>query len=571
MQSSDRRPLSPPFLPVSRAEMDALGWDALDVLCITGDAYVDHPAFGAALIGRWLCAHGFRVGLVAQPAWDRLDDILALGRPRLFVGITAGALDSLLAQYTAFRKKRSDDAYTPGGLAGARPNRACVVYAHLARRAFAGVPIVLGGIEASLRRISHYDFWTDSLRRSIVPDAKADMLVYGMGEHAALAIAQRLDAGLPITHILGTAWMGRRTDIADNTPCISLPAHENIAREPALLLRATRLLEDHVHRGDAYAVQPVGDRVLILAPPAPPLSTAQMDALYALPFARAPHPAYRKVIPAAQMLHTSITSHRGCGGGCAFCSLALHQGRRIASRSKESILDEIRTMAQQKGFSGSISDIGGPTANMWQARCTLVGRCRRVSCCHPTVCKNFIAPQRAHVAMLRAAKALHGVKHVRVASGLRPDLMEDAAVLHAYAVEFAGGQCKVAPEHCVPEVLEHMRKPPVEVFERFVEAFYAANRGAGREQYVIPYLMSAFPGCTEAHMQYLARWLKARRWSPQQVQCFIPTPGTFATALYYAGVDAEGRPIDVARSDAQRLRQHRIVLPSWGKKALARK
>lgn len=559
--------IQPGFLPLCRAEMDALGWDALDVLCITGDAYVDHPAFGAALIGRWLCKHGVRVGIVAQPRWDRLDDMRALGTPRLFVGVTAGSLDSLLAHYTAFRKKRGDDAYTPGGRAGARPNRACTVYANLARQAFPGVPVVLGGIEASLRRVSHYDFWTDAVRRSLLPDTKADLLVYGMGERAVVEIAQRLDRGQPITHIPGTAWMGQQKDIPDTMSCLTMPSHETIVREPARLLHATRLLEEHVHRGHAYAIQAVGDRNVILAPPAAPLTTAQMDALYALPFARAQHPSYREAIPAAEMLCHSITSHRGCGGGCSFCALALHQGRRIASRSRQSIFDEIRTMTRTKDFTGAVSDIGGPTANMWQARCTLVGHCRRDSCCYPTICKHFVTAQQAHVDMLRAARALPGVKHVRVASGLRPDIMgEDADILHAYAVEFAGGQCKVAPEHCVPEVLALMRKPPAEVFERFVAAFYGANRTAGRDQYVVPYLMSAFPGCTEASMQTLVRWLKARRWKPQQVQCFVPTPGTLATALYYAGVDAQGKPLNVARNDADRLRQHRILLPTWGRK-----
>lgn len=567
------RPASPPFLPMTREEMRALGWNELDVLLITGDAYVDHPAFGTALVGRWLTEHGFRTGIVAQPGWQDAADVERMGRPRLFVGITAGAVDSLLAHYTAFRKKRHDDAYTPGGKAGARPNRACLVYANLARRAFPGLPVVLGGIEASLRRITHYDFWTDALRRSILLDAKADLLVWGMGERAALETARLCAAGRPLTHIYGTAWAGRAEDVPENAPVLDLPSHEAMLREPRLLMEAALKLERQTHRPDAWAVQPLAardegaGRAIILAPPAPPLSTEELDRLYGLPFRRAAHPSYTAPIPAAEMLRTSITSHRGCGGGCSFCSLALHQGRRIASRSEASIVAEAQAMAARPDFSGSISDVGGPTANMWQARCALEGApCRRVSCCHPKPCKSFIAPQKRHVALLRKLRALPGVRHVRVASGVRPDLMgEDADVLRAYAVEFAGGQLKTAPEHCADAVLNAMRKPPLEAFEHFLEAFRRENLRKGREQYVVPYLMSAFPGCADEDMYALARWLKLRRWSPRQVQCFVPTPGTVAAAMYYAGVDEHGRSIPVARTDAERLRQHRILIPSWGR------
>ena len=564
---------------MSREEMRALGWKELDVLLITGDAYVDHPAFGVALLGRWLIAHGFRTGIIAQPGWQNTDDITRMGRPRLFAGVTAGALDSLLAHYTAFRKKRHDDAYTPGGKAGARPNRACVVYANLARRAFPGLPLVLGGIEASLRRITHYDFWTDALRRPILLDAKADLLVYGMGERAIVETARHCAAQRPLVGIPGTAWAGRAEDVptaADAPPPMQLPAHEALEKDASLLMQATLMLERHVHRGDAFAVQAVGNRAVILAPPAAPLSTEDMDALYALPFQRRAHPAYDAPIPAEEMLRTSITSHRGCGGGCSFCSLALHQGRRIASRSEDSILAEAESMTRKPRFSGSISDVGGPTANMWQGHCALDGVkgavCRRASCCHPSVCKSFVTPQKRHVGLLRRVRALAGIKHVRVASGIRPDIIKgDTDALRAYTVEFTGGQLKVAPEHCAAEVLDLMRKPPLEVFERFLAAFQAENRHSGREHYVVPYLMSAFPGCTDEHMYELAHWLRMRHWTPQQVQCFIPTPGTVATAMYYAGVDEKGRPISVARTDAERLRQHRILMPAFGRDARLRK
>ncbi|MDO5483392.1 MAG: YgiQ family radical SAM protein [Desulfovibrionaceae bacterium] len=583
----------PRFLPMSRREMAALGWDELDVLYVIGDAYVDHSAFGPVLLARWLIAHGFRVGMVAQPRWDRTDDLLVMGRPRLFAGISAGALDSLLAHYTAFRKKRHDDAYTPGGKAGARPNRACLVYANLARQAFPGLPLVLGGIEASLRRVSHYDFWTDSLRRPILMDAKADLLIWGMGEHAVLECARRLHAGKDKTELAGipgTAWLdkldasGRPASLPpclEQKPGLRLPSHQEILDEPFQLLKLTRQLEAQVHRGEAWAFQAVEKRALVLGPPSPPLTTEEMDSLYSLPFCREAHPVYRKPIPAAEMLRTSITSHRGCGGGCSFCSLALHQGRHISSRSRQSILDEARSLVRQ-GHRGrrskeglAISDIGGPTANMWQAHCALhdadsaPGKdaphphgCRRASCCFPTVCRAFVTPQREHVELLRAVAALPGVKQVRVASGIRADLARrEPGALAAYTGEFTGGQLKVAPEHCSPAVLELMRKPPLEVFEDFLASFTRQSRQMGREQFVVPYLMSAFPGCTDDDMRALARWLRQRHWSPRQTQCFIPTPGTIATAMYYSGKNENGEDIFVARSDAARLRQHRILMP----------
>ncbi len=589
----------PLFLPTKRDEMRALGWEELDVLFITGDAYVDHPAFGVALLGRWLVAHGFKVGVCAQPRWDTTDDVCAMGRPRLYAGITAGALDSLLAHYTAFRKKRSDDAYTPGGHAGARPNRASIVYTNLARQAFPGLPLVLGGIEASLRRITHYDFWTDSLRRSLLLDAKADILVYGMGERAVLELAERCDRGECLTHVYGTAWMEgtkKKTEsgakkiqgfILDAPPALLsdplddallLPSHDDILADISLLMDATLALEAHVHahrdskKGASkgqYGIQFYGKRKLILAPPASPLTESEMDALYALPFQRAAHPSYTAPIPAEEMLRTSITSHRGCGGGCAFCSLALHQGRHISSRSENSILKEAHALTKgqrrKKSSPVSISDIGGPTANMWQGRCTLPQgkQCRRVSCCHPAVCPNFMTPQKEHIALLRRVKTLEGVGHVRVASGIRADIaaQEPEAIL-AYTREFTGGQLKIAPEHCAADVLFGMRKPSIDVFERFLQDFLSQSRKAGREQYVVPYLMSAFPGCTHAHMHELSAWLRERHWKPQQVQCFIPTPGTVATAMYATGLDTKKQAIFVARSDAQRLEQHHILIPT---------
>ena len=445
----------PEFLPMSRREMDALGWEELDVLLISGDAYVDHYAMGSVLLGRWLVAHGFRAGLVCQPRWESPDDLLVMGRPRLFVGISAGALDSLLAHYTAFRKKRHDDAYTPGGRAGARPNRACIVYANLARQAFPGLPVILGGIEASLRRVSHYDFWTDSLRRSVLMDAKADLLLYGMGERAVLELRPPPAGGQGYTRhrrlgLDGRPRCGRPARRsaagAGGRHGILLPSHEQLKEDPAQLLRQTRLLEQQVHGLDRWAFEPVGgNRAVVLARPAAPLTTEEMDALYSLPFTRKAHPAYTEPVPAEEMLRTSITSHRGCGGGCSFCSLALHQGRRISSRSQDSILAEAAELAQNGNSRRgglAISDVGGPTANMWQGHCALDSerladgrspRCRRASCCFPTVCRSFITPQMRHVELLRAVQRLPGVRQVRVASGVRADLaLREPDALAAY-------------------------------------------------------------------------------------------------------------------------------------------
>ena len=586
-----RTPLpQPTFLPTTRAEMDAIGWDSLDILLITGDAYVDHPSFGVPLLGRWLVAHGYRTGIVAQPLWkdegQGIADISRMGRPRLFAGVSAGALDSMLSHYTAFRRKRHDDAYTPGGLAGARPNRAVIVYAGLVRKAFPGLTLLAGGIEASLRRITHYDFWSDSLRRSILFDARLDVLSCGMGERSLLEVARRLDAVAELvgdlsalepangelwpdlwTGIRGTARLVKTASIPadavewDGLELVRLPSHEAMLASPRACLEGAVRLEREAHQSLRLLAQDNGDRTVLVMPPSEPLTTAELDALYDLPFSRLPHPSYREPIPAVEMIATSITTHRGCGGGCSFCSLALHQGRRIASRSRDSILDEARRIAAMPR-GGSISDVGGPSANMWGASCRLdPSKCRRDSCLFPTICKGFRVDQRDCIRLLRDVQATPGVKHVRVASGVRFDLaLKDPEALAAYTGEFTGGQLKIAPEHCVPEVLNLMRKPGMKEFEAFLAAFVRYSEANGKEQYVIPYLMSAFPGCTDAHMQRLRDWLAARNWSPRQVQCFIPTPGTVATAMYYARCAPDGTPIYVARTDEERRRQHEILL-----------
>ncbi len=566
---------------MSREEMDRRGWEELDVLLVTGDAYVDHPTFGVALLGRWLCANGLRVGIVAQPRWDGPGDVERMGRPRLFAGVTAGAMDSMLAHYTAFRKKRNDDAYTPGARAGARPNRASIVYTGLVRHAFPGLPVVVGGIEASLRRATHYDFWTDKVRRSMLLDSKADLLVYGMAERAVLEIARRLEAippqetRLPATlhGIRGTVFpvstldaLATLSDGPGEDGIITLPSHEAILGDAKKLMEATLAIERQVHQGAQWAVQESGGRHLVLTPPAAPLGTGELDALYALPFTRRPHPSYVQPIPAAAMIQFSVTSHRGCAGGCTFCSIALHQGRRIRSRSGQSLEEEVRTLTRHPDWAGSISDVGGPTANMWGAHCAGDhSACERPDCLTPERCRHFEMDEAAAVRLLRALRAVKGVKHVRVSSGVRHDLAgEDGPYLGALVREFVGGQLKIAPEHSCDDVLRLMRKPAFETFEEFLRVFERESRSAHKEQYVVPYLISAFPGCTDEDMRRLARWLRDRGWKPRQVQCFVPTPGTVATAMYCAGIDCDGSAISVARTDKDRLRQHGILVPEHG-------
>ncbi len=556
---------------MSAAEMRALGWRELDVLLVAGDAYIDHPACGAALLGRWLVAHGYRAGIVAQPRWDGPADVMRMGRPRLFAGVTAGSLDSMLAHYTAFRKLRQDDAYTPGGAAGARPNRAVLVYASLVQHAFPGLPVVLGGVEASMRRAAHYDFWSDRVRRSILLDSKADVLVYGMGERAILEIARRLDDGTEggrrrLRQVPGTAFAADAAEkdaVPAGAASCELPSFETIVKEPAALMEATLRMEQSLHRGAVWVTQASDRRRVVFAPPSALLAEKEMDALYALPFARRPHPAYTRPIPGFEMIQFSVTTHRGCAGGCSFCAIAQHQGRTIQSRGRDSVVQEVRRLARHPDWGGGLTDVGGPSANMWRARCAGPrADCRRVSCLFPEICPHFKADQATLGRLLVELAGLPGVRHVRVASGVRHDLaMADKGYFQLLAARFTGGQLKLAPEHCVDSVLRHMRKPPFALFEAALAFFKACSKEAGKEQYILPYLISAFPGCTEEDMRKLAGWLRRQGWSPQQVQCFIPTPGTVATAMYHAAISPDGRPIHVARSDAERLRQHYLLAP----------
>ena len=593
---------SAPFLPMSRAEMDLLGWDSCDVIIITGDAYVDHPSFGMAIIGRVLEAQGFRVGIIAQPDWHSAAAFAALGRPNLFFGITAGNMDSMVNRYTADRRLRSDDAYTPGGMGGGRPDRSVIVYAQRAREAFRDVPIVIGGIEASLRRIAHYDYWSEKVRRSVLLDAKADLLVYGNGERQICELARRLAAGESIhdiTDLRGTVfacrappsgWIEidsthldapgplnrpvdpyamtagasasaacggapgtagaekvvrfvRRVKNADRErSVIRMPSYEAVAADPVLYAHASRILHLESNPGNARAlVQRHGDTDVWLNPPPIPLTTKEMDWVYERPYARAPHPFYGKAnIPAYKMIRFSVAIQRGCFGGCTFCSITEHEGRIIQSRSEDSVLREIETVRDTvPGFTGVISDLGGPTANMYRLACKsreIESACRRPSCVYPGICPNLNTDHAPLIQLYRRARALPGVRKVLIASGVRYDLaIESPEYVKELAQHHTGGYLKIAPEALAEGPLSKMMKPGVAAYDRFKELFERYSREAGKEQYLIPYFIAAHPGTSDEDMLQLALWLKQNGFRADQVQAFLPGPMATATAMYHSG------------------------------------
>ena len=569
------------FLPTTRAEMEARGWDALDVLIVNGDAYVDHPAFGAALIGRFLEARGYRVGIVSQPRWDRPDDVLAMGAPRLFVGITAGNLDSMLNKLTAQKKVRSDDQYSPGGHTGQRPNRATIVYANLVRGAMPGVPIVIGGIEASLRRIAHYDYWSESVRRSILLDAKADLLIFGMGERPVWEIADRLRDGARIDEIKdvrGTAFVLRKNHwesfeksrYVTDKKVLWLPTYEEVSegseRGREAFREMSRAFQHETNPGNGRPLlQPHGTEAVYYTPPAEPLDTKLMDELYDLPFARLPHPSYTERIPAYETVKHSIVTMRGCFGGCTFCSITEHEGRVIQWRSSESVLREVRALRRMDGFHGVISDVGGPTANMYAMKCKdekIENACRRLSCVHPGVCENLVTDHAPLVELLRKVRKEPGVKKAFIASGVRYDLAElSPTFVKELAQHHTGGQLSVAPEHVDEETLMRMKKPGKESYERFAEQFACASKEAGKEQHLVPYYISGHPGTTDEAMIKLAMYLKKRGIRPRQVQDFIPTPMSMATAMYYTGFDPFTRErVYTARTLRDKRRQKALLL-----------
>ena len=554
--------------------MTARGWDELDVLLITGDAYIDHPSFGAAVIGRVLEADGFRVGIIAQPDWRNPESLKVLGRPRLFCGITAGNLDSMVSNYTAARHKRREDDYTEGGVTGKRPNHAAVVYSQLCRRAFPGLTVVLGGVEASLRRVAHYDYWSDGFKPSILLDAKADMLVFGMGESAVREIAAQLQAGRDLVGIRGTArLLGAKATVAmDFSQHLELPSWEALQQDKNLLIPITKIVEREQSPFNGRPLfQRHGDRCVIIEPPAFPLKGPEMDALYDLPFARVPHPMYRQTIPAFIMIKDSITVVRGCPAGCTFCGIGVHQGKFLTSRSESSVLREIKQMTQQPDFRGTISDLGGPTANLYgcendvEEACKV---CRRPSCLHPTICTKFHIESAPAIDMMRAARKAEGVKHVHVQSGIRMDVaFRTPEYLKELIHHHVSGHLKVAPEHLHPDVLKRMRKP-AGLFEEFQEMFREESEAAGKEQYLVPYFISSFPGCSDKEMTVVEKFLNKSKWNLQQVQDFIPLPLMPATAMYVTGLDYDtGKAITVARGAGDRYRQRQALLNPGQRKA----
>jgi len=569
-RSGKEQSQSPKFLPVNLSEAKSRGWNELDIVFVTGDAYVDHPAFGVPLLARLLESKGFRVGIIAQPDWRSKEPFMALGRPRLFFGVAAGAMDSMVAHYTPARKLRRDDAYTPGNRHGARPNRATIVYTSRLKEAYREVPVVLGGIEASLRRFAHYDFWEDKLRRSVLVDAKADLLVYGMGESPLLELAQRLKGGEPfasIRDIRGTAFASSALpEAATEAGVLELPSFEQVAADKAVYAESFRLLSGEQNPACArVVVQRHAERYLVCNPPAEPLSEKALDAIYALPFQKAPHPSYSAPIPAYEQIRSSITTHRGCFGGCAFCAITHHQGKTIQSRSEASVLQELERLVALPWFRGSVSDVGGPTANMFGLSCgdqVAGAKCRRGSCLFPKLCGNLVTDDARSSRLLAGARQVAGVKHVAVSSGVRYDLLErQPRYLRELVGHHVGGLLKVAPEHLTDRVTSVMRKPGRASFERFRDAFLKESNRIGKKQHIVPYFISGHPGCTLSDMVDLA--LMLRKWGMQveQVQDFTPTPGTLSTCIYHTGIDPfTGEKVYVARSDREKGLQKSLLL-----------
>ena len=545
------------FLPTSAAELRALGWDQPDVVFVSGDAYVDHPSFAAAILGRWLVSHGFRVAILAQPDWRSADPWRALGRPRLFYGVSAGNMDSMINHYTANRKRRNADAYSPGGRIGLRPDRPTAPYAQRCREAYKGVPIVIGGVEASLRRIAHYDYWSDKVLPSHLVPSKADLLSFGMGERTILEIAQRLAAGENVRNLRdlrGVAYLlGRNEELADRRwrdsasdgETVELPSYEEVSRDKHAFAQMTRRFHEETNPLNARRLtQRHGDRRLVVNPPGLALSTQELDAVHELPFTRRPHPSYSAegdAIPAWQTIKDSVQIMRGCFGGCTFCSITMHQGRAIQSRSEGSVLREVKELARRPDFSGHISDLGGPTANMYRMRCSAPeaeALCRRPSCVHPKICKLLDTSHTALRELMRKSREVPGVKKVHIASGIRMDLAaEEAGYIDDLTRHHVGGHLKVAPEHASDSVLRIMKKPPTASFERFAERFEQSSRRAGKEQYLLPYYIASHPGSGVDEMIELAVFLKQHGYRPRQVQDFIPAPMDVATCIHYTGLD----------------------------------
>ncbi|MDR1356626.1 MAG: YgiQ family radical SAM protein [Tannerellaceae bacterium] len=563
------------WLPVTKKEAEARGWDYIDVILFSGDAYVDHPSFGAAVIGRILEAEGLRVAIVPQPDW-RGDhrDFTKMGRPRLFFGVSAGAMDSMINHYTANKRLRSDDAYTPDRRAGMRPDYPSIVYTRILKELYPDAPVVLGGIEASMRRLTHYDYWQDCLKPGILVDSGADLLIYGMGEQPLRELVGRLKAGEPfynIKDIRQTAYLrtGQAPSVSEPEAGITLFPHEECLEDRIKQARNFRRIEEESNRHDASRIfQAVGKHVIVVNPPFPPMTEAEIDASFDLPYTRLPHPKYRgKEIAAYEMIKFSVNIHRGCFGGCAFCTISAHQGKHIASRSKDSILKEVEAVTRMPGFKGYLSDLGGPSANMYRMRGkddNICRKCRRPSCVSPVVCKNLNADHTPLIDLYREVDRIEGVKKSFIGSGVRYDLILNGGTPDRAALAYAGeliarhvsGRLKVAPEHTCPDVLKMMRKPPFSQFEQFRRLFERINKQEGLNQQLIPYFISSHPGCTETDMACLAVAAKGLDFHPEQVQDFTPTPMTLATEIYYTGYHPYSlEKVYTARSKEEKLSQ----------------
>jgi len=567
-----------PFLPMSREEMDLLGWDSCDIILVTGDAYVDHPSFGMAVIGRTLEAQGFRVGIIAQPDWQNSDPFKVLGKPNLYFGITAGNMDSLVNRYTADRRIRSNDSYTPDDEGGKRPDRAVIVYSQRVREAYKKVPIVIGGIEASLRRIAHFDYWSDKVRRSVLVDSKADILLYGNAERALVEVSHRIAKGddpKTMFDVRGCAlirddssadWkevdmtsiddVNPRDNKADEKVVVRIPSFETVRDDKEVYAQASRVLHLESNPGNARPlVQAHGDRDVWITPPPLPLSTKEMDWVFGHPYARNPHPVYGDAkIPAWDMIKFSINIMRGCFGGCSFCSITEHEGRIIQNRSHESILQEIEAMRDKvKGFKGQISDLGGPTANMYRLACKddeIQRSCRRLSCVFPTICKNLNTNHDSLTELYRKARSVDGVKKIAISSGLRYDLaVKSPSYVKELVTHHVGGYLKIAPEHTEDAPLDKMMKPGIGSYDKFKQMFDDAAKKAGKEFYLIPYFIAAHPGCSDEDMMQLAVWLKRNGYRADQVQAFTPTPMSMSSAMYYSGRN----PIKPVKRDGSEL------------------
>jgi uncharacterized radical SAM protein YgiQ len=594
-----------PFLPTCREEMAALGWDSCDVIVVTGDAYVDHPSFGMAVIGRVLEAQGFRVGIIAQPDWSSAEPFKVLGKPNLYFGVSAGNMDSMINRYTSDKKIRHDDAYTPGNVGGKRPDRSVIVYSQRCREAYNETPVVIGSIEASLRRIAHFDYWSEKVRRSILLDAKADLLLYGNAERAIVELTHRLANGEcidAIRDIRGTAYplsdlpddarmidstclpgesgtqadkvrlVGPHENASSRDAFIKLPSYEAVKEDEVLYAHASRILHRETNPFNALPlVQAHSGRYVWLNPPPVPLSTEEMDRVFGLPYQRVPHPSYGDAkLPAYEMIRFSVNIMRGCFGGCTFCSITEHEGRIIQSRSEESILNEIEDIRDKTpGFTGVISDLGGPTANMWRLACKdpkIEASCKRPSCVYPGICKNLDTDQTPLISLYRKARDIKGVKKVLIASGVRYDLaVETPEYVEELVKHHVGGYLKIAPEHTEDGPLSKMMKPGMGTYDRFKEMFEKYSKEAGKEQYLIPYFIAGHPGTTDEDMLNLALWLKGNGFRADQVQNFYPSPMATATSMYHSGknplkrVSREAENVVIAKG-ARKRRLHKAFL-----------